>query len=244
MIFILSGCAGQPKNVHEMDRRNLNEYMNLSESHSYFLADLPEWANFNTSAQCVRKRNIKYLNLAKVAQSFSLDYQKTLQFQLLYNKELQNFKKETGIKFLPFKNEDELFYLVTNKIQAGFVPLKIPKFERVNIIWIDKNLKDPRPLEKLLNGPEMEKAPPVLVSLCLGDQEIRKYQEKIKFSDVNMAIIPTEMFSVFGPGNEQRSHFQLNFNNLFNKNQKLYIYLPKGSSLPFEFKGEYKIKHF
>lgn len=244
MALLLVGCAANTKKNHEMDRRNMNEYMEISETHSYFLPDIPNWANFSVSGKCRRQKDVRFLNLEKISQSFNFDYKKTLQFQLLYNKELTKFKKETGIRFLPFKNEDELFYLVTNKIQAGFVPLKVPRFPRVNLVWIDPIINGPKTLEKFLKGPEMEKGPPVLVSLCLSDDEFKKYQAKIKFSDVNMAIISMEMFTIFNSSLKSGNYFQINFDQMFNKDQKLYLYIPKGTSLPEEFRGNFNVQFF
>jgi len=242
-VFLITfvGCSFNNGSIGN-GKRNLDEYLELSETHSYFLSDIPKWAHVVESAAC-SKSSLKYINLEKLMNSFSFDYHKALQFQVLFNKEYNKIKKEVGIKSLPIKNEEELFYNVLNKIQSNFLTLKIPAFERLHLVWVDPYKKNPKKIERLLNGKEMEMAPPVLVSLCLNQNEMRQFQSKINFTDVNMVNVSSELFTIFHPNGHPASYFHMHFDH-FLKNKELVFYIPKGFFLPAEFKGKFKIKYY
>ncbi|MDH5580625.1 MAG: hypothetical protein OEY33_01845 [Bdellovibrionales bacterium] len=240
-LFLSVGCSFNNGSI-ENGRRNLNEFVELSETHSYFLSDIPKWAHVVESASC-SKSSLRYINIEKLMNSFSFKYEMALQFQLLFNSEYDKIKKETGIKYLPIKNEEELFFSIINKVQAGFLPLKKPDFDTIHLVWIDPYKSSPKKIEKLLNGKEMEKAPPALVSLCLNQNEMIAFQDKINFSDAHLMNLSSDLFSVFHPNGHPASYFHLHIDH-FLKNKNLVLFIPKGATLPAEFKGKFKIKYY
>ncbi len=239
-LILLAGCSTSQDRGNE--RRNVDEFIELSETHSYFLADIPDWAHFVESADC-KKSRLRYLNIEKLMSSFSFDYHKALQFQTAFNKEYNRIKKEVGINYLPIKNEEELFYNTLNRIQSGFYTIKLPKFRRLHLVWIDPYLNNPKKIESLLGGREMDQGPPVLVSMCLNHSELEEFQKKIKYSDINLSLISAEVLSSYSSKGEPKNSFAFEIDQ-FLKNRELYLYLPRGEKLPNEFRGKFRVKNY
>lgn len=241
--FFLLSCATE-KNLK---RRNSDEYFIGSGVVSYFLPDIPEWANFNSSSLCKRNFSIRYLNLQKLRNSFSFSYEQAIQFQYLFNMENEKLKRVSGVHFLPFKDEESLFYTVLDQVQAGLVAFRRPKFKSINLIWIDGFLKRKagiKSLKRLMKSHHMDKGHPVLVSLCMTHEEIRDFQTKNNIVDYNARVIPYEMFSPYGIINKFQYKFSLSFEEMFKKNQKLNLYLPKNEQLPQEFEGKFIVHKY
>ena len=230
-----------------LKRRNSDEYFIGSGVVSYFLPDIPEWANFNSSSLCKRNFPIRYLNFKKLRESFSFSYEQAIQFQYLFNMENEKLKRVSGVHFLPFKDEESLFYTVLDQVQAGLVAFRKPKFNSVNLVWIDGFLKERngiKKLKRLMKSSHMDKGHPVFISLCMTHEEIRNFQQKNKMVDYNARVIPYEMFSPFGPINKFENKFSLSFEKMFKKKQKLNLFIPKKEQLPQEFEGKFIVHKY
>ena len=142
--------------------------------------------------------------------------------------------------------QEKFFFEVISKVQNDLTEFKAPTYKRINLVWIDMlkgDLKKIQDLKKLMNSDSMNSGHPVFVSLCMSDDEIENFIEINGFSDMSIRIIPQEMFSIFDENGNMLTHYYLNFNKLFKKEQELYFYLPI-KKLPIEFKGNFKIQNY
>lgn len=245
-LLLLTACSTTDADK-QMKRRNLDEYFSGSGVVKYFLSDLPNWANFSQTASCQRTISPRYLNINTLISSYSYNYEEAIQLQYMYNVEMNKLKKRTESDFLPFSDEEKLFFTLSDKIQADIRTFRAPKFKRVNFVWIDPLLTNKQGYERLvalLNGAAMEKGHPVLISLCLNHFELEAYLSKRGLLNRNIRYIPYEMFSAYSIKGEREPLFQLHINEFFKKDQKLFLYLPKGETQPSEFVGKFTIQQF
>jgi hypothetical protein len=245
-LLLLIGCSSTDADK-QMKRRNLDEYFSGSGVVKYFLSDLPNWANFSQTASCQRSISPRYLNINTLISSYSYNYEEAIQLQYMYNVEMNKLKKRTEADYLPFSDEEKLFFTLSDKIQADIRTFRAPKFKRVNLVWIDPLLKNKKGFEKivsLLRGEDMEKGHPVLISLCMNHFELESYLSKSGLLNRNIRYIPYEMFSAYSVKGIIEPTFQLHINQFFKENQKIFLYIPKGSYKPGEFLGNFSIQRF
>lgn len=196
----------------------------------YFMPDVPAWDNYSEIGGCYRSYQIKYLNMEQLRNSFSLDYEKAVQFQYMYNVELQSMLKRFEVERLPFKEEEALFYHILDRVEANFKAFRTPEYKRVNLVWVDEMLKNNNVelLKKKLKGAVIDTGHPVLVSLCLGHKEMEALISKLGLAQLDIRFIPSEMMSIFSSKNERNPFMGVDVKNLFGKEQKLYFYVLKG----------------
>ena len=153
-------------------------------------------------------------------------------------------RAEASLDYIPFKENEKLFYAISDRIQAKIFLFIPPKFNRVHLIWIDQafqNKLELKKLKKLMKSPEMDKGHPVFVSLCLSKEQLEKFYEVNNFSE-GIKLISYEFFSPYSERGKLRPFQGLNFNKLFvNKKSKLYLYQPS-RRIPIEFNGKFKLK--
>lgn len=237
------GCSS-PKGSN-FSRRNLGEYFISSGVVKHLLPELPSWANYSHSGQCRRNSSTRFLDYSTLRNSFSLSYSQASHFQHMFNiqnvKTLSTFKKAD---YIPFKEEETIFYSISDKVEAGVRSLILPKFNRVHLIWIDRALNDKNELsrlKKLLKKKVMQKGHPVFVSLCLAQHELEEFVKENGMQDLNARLIPFELFSPYdAENNELGINLQLNFDRIFRTDQSLHLFIPK-VQIPPEFIGNFKI---
>ncbi len=245
LLFTLTlvSCSTNTREEEGFERRNLEEYFQSSGVVKYFLPDLPDWANSNVTGRCMRKTPVRYFNFKNLIESFAMDYEKSVQFQYMYNLESRKLKMDVSAEYLPLKDEEKTFYMVSDRIQAGIYSFMPPKFQRINLVWIDPALssdKEMESLKKLMNGSQMDLGHPVFVSLCLSTKEMGEFVRENKFRD-GVRFIPHTMFSPFNEKREISHHLYLNVPALFKPEQKIYLYLSKLNDRPIEIAGELKL---
>lgn len=241
VILLISSCTNSKSNLQ---RRNLDEYFVGSGVVKYLLPEMPSWSNFSQTGQCRRNKSTRFLDYKNLRQSFALSYEEASHFQHMFNIEnaklLKTVKKA---KFIPFKDEENLFYSISDKVQAGVRSFVVPKFNRVHLVWIDYALSDNKELKalkRLLNKSLMKKGHPVFVSLCLSQEEMEKFLIDQKMNNMNIRLIPFELFSPYDQEGELGINFSLFFDRLFRAEQQLHLFLPD-TLLPSEFIGNFKI---
>ncbi|MCY4524027.1 MAG: hypothetical protein OXB84_04740 [Halobacteriovoraceae bacterium] len=220
--------------------RNTLKYFSGSEINRYFLPNLPHWINFSQTARCRRKISIRYLDIMKLRRNFSLNYNQALQFQYMFNKRVEQIKREQNIDFIPFEEEEKIFYDISNKIQSGIKIFNRPSFKRVHLVWVDSYFSNPQKLKKILDGSTMVKGHPVLVSLCKGSLEIEDFLTRNNLHNQNIRIMPAEMFSVFDLNGKMTTTVHLHLTSFFDKKQKVYLFLPR-KDRPMELSGNIKL---
>lgn len=206
----------------------------------YFLPDLPSWANFVSSTGCRRNRSIRYLDYQNLRSSFGFKYADVAQFQALYNDEYRKQLFEKKLDVLPLKDEEVLFYRVSEKIQGGVGFFNPPKFKKVSLIWIDplltkENLKSA--LNEMVRNKKVQEGHPVFISYCLGTVEMEELLKSYMLEDQNIRLISSEFFSVFDLENRQLPHFYLDIGPFFESGQELILFTPL--SVPLEIGGPF-----
>ena len=225
IIGLITSCT-HTATPHRAEAQKQQEQKRVDASGSknlenYFLSNLPSWANFSTSGKCLRNEMIYFLNIPKMRENFNLSYTDALQIQFLFNKKISLLRKG--------KNEH----------RSSLAD------ENIHLVWIDPFIKNEQELLKLKNFlalPEGQQGQPIFISLCLTAQEMNDFISKNGFDDIDIRIIPTEIFSVFNGNNEHSYHFTLDVKQFFNKKQQLNMILPENIEIPLELQGDFKIK--
>ena len=228
-----------------LNRRDLEEYFVGSGVVRYFLPNLPDWANYSPAGACHRDVSARYFDLDKLRSSLSLSYMQAVQFQFMFNVEYEKILFRTKADYMPFKEEEGLFYNISDKIHSNIFYFQIPEFKRINLIWIDPaiaNSKEEESLKMLLKHQDMDYGVPIFVSLCLGNREMKEYLQHKQFYHRQSNILSFEMFSIFDPSGEKHPHLYLDFSQLFSAEQELHLYI-RGPKVPINFGGNFKAVH-
>lgn len=250
ILLFLASCALPksavvlpPKTENNMQAYEKRETANLFQSTGvvkYFLPDLPSWANFVSSSGCRRNKSIRYIDYQNLRSSFGFKYAEVAQFQALYNEEHRKLLFEKKLDILSLKDEEALFYKVSEKIQGGVGFFNPPKFKKVSLIWIDpllskENLKSA--LNEIVRSKKVQEGHPVFVSYCLDTVEMEDLLKSYMLEDQNIRLISSEFFSVFDLENRQLPHFYLDVGPFFESSQELIFFTPL--SVPLEIGGPF-----
>lgn len=213
----------------KMKPRTLENYYVSTGVEKYFLTDIPNWANFDQKAACFRSFSIRYFDLSILMKSYSISYNKALQMQAAFNEEYGILQSAIGNRPTTLKEEELLFYKISEKVSNKIIFFDTPTFKKINLVWLDEIIGDAKAEKKLrglLNSKVMEEAVPVLVSLCLSRAEIEK-----KYPDISEKIIPAEMMSTFNKEGGRQTSFQVYLREFFSADQKLIFFSQKNIDL-------------
>lgn len=242
VLFLFSCSWGVDKSIR---KRKLQNYFSSGGYTRYLLTDIPDWINFSATGKCTRKDRASYFKMDALRRSFDLDYLSAINFQYSYNisrKESVDKKKAAG---LSLKEEEQLFYRISNQIRAGVNTFRRPQHHRINLVWIDLALSEKgvmKRLKKLMDSNSMNKGHPVFISMCLSRKKMEHLIAK-NFSDADVRIISFEMFSPYNVAGNLVPLFSLHLNKLFSFKQMLYLYLP-GKDAPKELIGEFSLRRY
>jgi len=240
LLFIIYGCSTNNGSNSKLD---LDQVYIGAGMEKYYLADLPGWANFSSSGKCQRSEPIRFINFESMYKSYSFTYEELIQFQFMLNKKFYSYKESTGRETVFLKDEVFIMHNVHEQILGGAREFILPKFNRINLIWIDEALTNSEKLndlKKLMYSAEMEKGHPVFISLCLNAVELEKFIQKLGFTKLGVKGISQSMFSPFNTNMEMANEYLLDFKALM-PNKNLYLY---GPSIPNEFKGITNIQKY
>lgn len=238
ILLLASGCA----NNKYMQPRTVEDYYSPTGISRYFLSDIPPWANFDQKAGCFRQSSIRYFDINALMKSYSMTYREALQLQATFNEEFVDFKKSRDPLTPMLKEEELLFYKVSEKVSSKIMFFDPPDFKRVNLIWLDEIVGDEKKEKKLknfLNSSVMDLGVPILVSFCMTRQEVEK-----RFPDLNAKMITTELFSIYDSKGVATPGFKFDLNQFFKPEQKIYFYSQKNLVPNEEFVGTLKISNY
>lgn len=230
LVIILTGCPSSP--IQKRDVSDMNSVSMGNKFEKYFLPDLPSWANFSTVGKCQRKHQIRYLDFKQLSRSYSLNYEQSIQFQLMVNKKFLSFTQSTG-KGIRLKDESYIFYNSYNQVKGGAKEFKSPNYNRIHVIWIDPILNDNgkiRALRNKLNSSAMESGYPMFMSMCLADYELEAFIEDNKFKDFSVMKISQELFNLYDTDMNKNYSYQIYLDKLL-ENKEIYLFTPDGKSL-------------
>lgn len=240
IVLSVSSCSNTSNTT--MQPRTVENFYVTTGVEKYFLTDIPNWANFDQQAKCYRSSSIRYFDIEALMKSYSLTYNKALQIQASFNEEFEIYSKTNEAHQVTLKEEELLFYKVSEKVFNKIVFFDAPTFERINLVWLDEVIGDPkkeRKLKELLSSNTMNIGVPVLVSFCLTRSEVEK-----KFPYSNSKMITSEMFSVYTVKGEKTPGFKIDLDQFFSKAQKIYFYSQKNIIPSDEILGNYKILNY
>lgn len=238
ILSLIGACATEDINFK---RRNVEEYFASSGIVQYFLPDLPVWANTVSAIQCHRQSSVRFFDFEKMKSSFGLSYQQIMQMQLAFNLEKN---KSHGDKAMALTEEERLFYAVSERVQAGIVPFKIPEFKRLHLVVVDTFIKSNvyRELFSLVNSKDFSKGVPMFVSLCYNDTTVRSFMDQVGYKG-RYEVIPASMFSPFASDGQLRSSMRLELQEFFGSDKEVILYIPKDLDLEV-IEGKKTVKKF
>lgn len=239
---------GQKNNHNEYSnqRRNLNNYFVGTGVVRYLLSYLPEWANYSEIGKCRRIEHTRFFNLEKINKSYSSSYSESLQFQYMYNVKIRENHIRYGSSELPIKEEEQAFYQASDKVHSGIKQFLVPKYKRINLVWIDSalaSLKSKQKIIRFLKSPILESAPIVLLSVCLGHSEFEKFIRNNKLGQHGIRFMPVDLFTPYSIDLKLTSNLQLNLSQFFDEDKKLYLYVRKNETTD-SFTGNYQLKYY
>lgn len=236
LLFSLAACSSLSSKG--LQPRTIEDYYTTTGVEKYFLTDIPPWANFDQTAACYRSSQLRYFDIEALMKSYGLSYAKAIQVQATYNEEVVQFKGTDDKRIPTLKEEELLFYKVSEKVSNKFIFFDPPTFKQINLVWLDEIIGDGKKEKKLkafLHSPAMDAGVPVLFSFCLTRAEVEK-----KYPDLGAKMITAEMLSVFNSDGSRSPFFQIDLGQFFSKTQRLYFYSQKSSDMSEQIKGLFK----
>lgn len=225
LLFLCSCSSGQKV------LRDVTEVRHTPQWAEYLLPDLPTWANFDSTAQCMRDKSFHYVDLLRVQQSFSFSYKEAIELQAFYNRELTlTAANQSGGASLDL--QEQAFFQALGKVQGNVAYLLVPEFKQIHFIWIDQALKSAeakKRLKNVMSTPKMGQGYPIFVSLCHSEEAITRWLEEEKLDELGIRIVGAEMFSPFNEQGAALFTFDLDLLQLFPKDKQLVLFVPKES---------------
>ncbi|MBP9674520.1 MAG: hypothetical protein KBD63_05440 [Bacteriovoracaceae bacterium] len=206
----------------------------------YFLSDLPQWAHFSSSAQCM-KPNVRYLDYEKLKENFGLSYVDFISLQLFFNKDIA----VDGLKVLSPQEEEQIFSKSMALVKGGEKVFKNLNYPLVNLVWIDEVIKDKKNQKSFnvfINSIDFNQGFPVFVSLCRSFAQVEEFIKSIKY-DGRKEIISAEMFSLYDTKGIKTFSFHLDLQDFLGE-RKSRFYLPKGAVTPLEIRGSNSLFYY
>jgi len=247
LLLVVSSCAIKRGNRYDLEKRNTEEYFSNTGVVRYFLPDLPAWANSSVSGQCKRSSSIRFFNLKSVRESYSLNYEQGLQFQLMFNKFVRSAKNSAGAEYVNIKEEEKIFNTVADRVRAGIKAFKKPKYKRVHFIWVDRAISNKLVLDKLkkkMRTEQMGIGHPVFISLCLDSLALEQFVKDNQLYISNARYFSAELFSPYSSEEKKMlTKVHVDLSKFMKKTQELYLYTPNGKA-PVEITGKFKIKTY
>lgn len=198
LIFISSSCSTPVDKTFE--RVEVDSFYRQSNIIKYFLPTLPSWANFSKDLNCRRDKQVRYLDIKSVTDSFDLNFEQALALQYTFNNDL-NVANLTTQKNLTLKEEEQLFFGAQDKIKADLRTFKTPEASEVNFLIVDniinkkKNLR--KSIEKFLTHDAMASGKPAFISFCFTHSEVHKILKELRMELDSIPVITYESFSYF-----------------------------------------------
>lgn len=245
LLFILFfvGCTSVDKPVSGTDFSLRSDRKAVSSLfQEFFLAPISQWQNFSYEGKCFRESQESYLDWHKLMSSFSFKYFDTMEVQRQYNKKIYEKTKNTSIGKVLLQDRHLILAGVIDGIKAEKYSILLPKFDRINLIWVDNILQDKskKNIHDFFQKDFFESGYPMLISFCFSSSYIENYLAKNMIDNFPGAILGSESFSIFDLEGKRHPYFSLNFSSLFSNDKKLYMYIPHGQPLPIGFKGSLK----
>lgn len=235
--FLTAACA-----TKGLEPRSVESYYQSAGTEKYFLSDIPDWINISETANCKRNKPIRFFNIKQLMNSFDIDFKKALQIQATYNQDYLILSQKLNGAPIPLADEQNLFYKASDKVNSNILFFETPKFNRVNLVWVDAILNNPeeeKKLKKFLKSSIFDQAIPILVSMCMTKGELEE-----KFNEVHYNMIPAELLTLYTPEGNLSNQFKFYFEQMFTKDHILNFYTKDKVSAEKIFNGKLKLFNY
>lgn len=227
-----------------LKRRTVEEYFLSAGVVKYFLPEIPYWANFSQEASCRRERTIKFLDLESVQKSLDLKIEESLQLQLMFNEMVFDTLQKNHVDHIPFKDEEDIFFRASEKIQANIRTFRVPKYNTVHLYWIDPYRETPSKIRNILNSDLGSKGHPIFISLCMTRQELASWMKTNNFSNQNIRMMSYELLTPYDRQGLLGTKYSLFINDLVADKKDKRLFIPRKSQLPQVFEGTFSLNKY
>jgi hypothetical protein len=236
MLILFNACEGTVQRSQSTIQRPIDELYQGAGVEKFFLPNLPAWANFSESAGCHRPQLIRYLDLAKIAQSYTMNYDDVIKMQITFNRRYQSYVANARSAAIMPKDETFLFYNVLDQIQAGVADIEISSEQTIHLIWIDSFIQNKNKIKlfkKFYAKDSTHSAMPYWVSVCYSEKDIQAWARKNRLDLPNRRVISAEAFVAFDKILKPAALFGLDFSSLFKQTKNLILFTDQKTFTPF-----------
>jgi hypothetical protein len=173
---------------------------------SFFLSRIPDWINHSNSGRCFLKTSPHFLNYEQIYGAYGLSYEQMVNLQMMINEKayrhyaVAKVQQESVNQILSPQLRSQMFYESLDRVQGGVKALRVPEFNRVNLIWIDL-IKDEKTLKEWLlkiDASELgNNGIPIIASFCKTKGELEFLFSKLENLDQYIYFLGAESFSIY-----------------------------------------------
>ncbi len=240
-LFFIS-CAHE----RNLRRYEVGEYYINSGVSKYFLSDLPKWANFSNVSSCRREGGVRFLNFNSISMSLDLKYDQILHLQGGFNESYRELKGKSGLRFLPLKEEEKLFFRWSEQVQADVKSFRSPKHNKIAVIWVDRAIHDVQDAKKIvrwIDGPVGIQYYPVFLSHCLNGKELQRFISSVIKLDLEYSLISYDYFSPYSEKMELSDNIGVNLKMIIGDDKEVLFVGPSEKKVK-EFRGYDKMTKY
>lgn len=228
----ISACSTNDPFVKSLDPKNI---YNNSSLERYYLSDLPKWANFSSSSDCLRESPIRFMNFQELKGNYSLDYQQFVHFQHMLNRRFTQFRSKAKSP-LNLKDETYIFYDVLELLLGASYDFTAPNFAKVSLLWIDPHLEELEVTRQYLKRDDLLEGHPIIVSACLSSLEMEGLAQRYGWNALGAKVIGSEMFAPYAPSASRLNDFVLDVEKFF-QDKRISLF---GIRRPVHIRGSYR----
>jgi hypothetical protein len=243
-LFITMSCSTSSQRSKVFIANSSDSYYQSSGYEKYILPRLPKWANFSQGGQCLRSKEIRYIDFEKIQRSFNLSYYQTALLQYEFNKSINILKADYFSGNLNSNTEEKIFNTSLNKVKESLSDFEVTSFSNVHLFWIDEIINNQTKIaefKKILEKHPFNLGVPVIVSHCLGYSELSEFISENNLDLIVRKYMSSEFFAPYNSNKSRRSFIQLNLSDFFSKQKEIILFSHSGKIIS-EFQGDFKIK--
>lgn len=161
----------------------------------FFLAEVPNWANYSALGLCYKHSSVHYMDFSKLIETYQLTYPQMIELQAQYNERLENYFRSTTVRFLKPVEQASFFSNSLEQVRGGVKSLKLPLVKAVEILWLEGST--PADIKKLAAAGKFNERLPILFSSCHSRQSLNQWVIENSLEDVGFYLLSAEWLSPF-----------------------------------------------
>ncbi len=194
----------------------------------FFLTELPSWANFSASGQCLKTNSFHYLDFSKLMSVYQLKYAQMIELQAQYNERLEDYFRSTAVRFLKPTEETSFFSNTLEQVRGGVRHFKLPPVTEVEVIWLEGFLQQKKveELKVLASKNRFDEKLPILLSTCHSRQSLNLWLIENGLEQVGFYLLSAEWLNPFGSDGTLKPGLRLEISELIGKEIKVHYFSP------------------